>query len=288
MTNKRVIVVGISDTHAGHRLGLCNPDVKLKEIVGDEIVEYSPKLLEVQKWLWEVYMWGIQQCTKLAGNDHIVLIHNGDPTHGKASSFELMSTRMADQPLIARANIEPWLQYKNVKAVRFTVGTGIHEMGEGSSSLLVAELLSKQYPDMNIQVVYHGLINIDGFLIDFSHHGPNIGSRKWLEGNELRYYLRSLVIGEIMAGKVPPHLVLRGHYHTYRREFLETSTNGKYYESWIVLLPGFTFKDDYTRRATRSEFKQGVGMVAFELLDGQLYRIHRFMKTVDIRTKELL
>jgi hypothetical protein len=288
MPNKRIIVVGLSDTHAGHKLGLCNPDVKLKEIVGDQPIEYSPQLLEVQKWLWEVYSWGMQQIISLAAGDDIVLIHNGDPTHGKASFLELMSSRMSDQPFIARANIEPWLHYDNVRAVRFAVGTGVHEMGEGSSSLIVAELLSKQFPNVNISVVYHGLINIDGFIIDFAHHGPGMGSRKWLEGNELRYYLRSLVISEIMSGKVPPHLVLRGHYHTYKREFLETSVGGKFYENWIALLPGFTFKDDYTRRVTRSEFKQGAGMIAFELISGHLYRTHPFIKVVDIRTKEVI
>ncbi len=269
-------------------MGLCNPDTILENIENGNKTKYSPQLSETQKWMWEVYEWGISETIQLAGIDDIVLLHDGDPTHGKASFLQLMSSQLSDQLLMAQANIERWLRYPNVKVVRFGVGTGLHELGEGSASILIANALTGKYPDMDISVVYHGLLDLDGFLIDYAHHGPFIGSRKWLEGNELRYYLRSIMISEIMEGRTPPHLVVRGHYHVYRREFLEICANGKTYDSWAVLLPGFTFKDDYTRRATRSEFKQTVGMMAFEILDGHLYQTHRFTKTIDIRTKEII
>ena len=55
-----------------------------------------------------------------------------------------------------------------------------------------------------------------------------------------------------------------------------------------MLLPGFTFKDDYTRRATRSDFKQTIGMVALEIIDGHLVRTHPFVRTIDIRTREII
>ena len=232
----------------------------------------------------EVYEWGIEETIKLAGKDEIVLFLNGDPTHGKASFLETMGTRMSDQIDIAKESLNKWLQYKNVKKVRLSVGTGIHEMGEGSASILIAHALLDKYPNKDIGVVYHGLADIDGFTIDYAHHGPNTGIRKWLEGNELRYYLRSLMIGEVLKGRTPPNLVIRGHYHQYRREWLEL--NG--YESWIMLLPGFTFKDDYTRRATRSQYEQTVGMITLELIDGKLHNIHKLFKTVDIRTHEVL
>lgn len=136
--------------------------------------------------------------------------------------------------------------------------------------------------------MYHGLLDIDGFLIDYAHHGPFTGSRVWLDGNELRYYLRNIMLREIMDGRTPPHMVIRGHYHVYRKEFLEIAANGQSYEGWAIVMPGFTFKDDYTRRATRSEYKQSVGLIAFEILDGYMYRSHKFIKTIDIRTKEIL
>lgn len=285
---KRRIIAVVSDSHAGHKLGLCNPKTELEQIENGKVIKYYPQISETQKFMWNVYLWGINETIKLAGNDEIILIHNGDPTHGKASFLETMSTKLSDQLLIAQANIELWLQYPNIHIIRFAAGTGLHELGEASAQILIANALRGKYPDKDIGVVYHGLLDIDGFLIDYAHHGPNVGIRKWLEGNELRYYLRSIMIGEVLEGRTPPHLVLRGHYHVYRKEYLEMTANGQTYESWAIILPGFTFKDDYTRRATRSEFKQSIGIIAFEILDGHLYRGYRFTKTADVRTKEIL
>ena len=285
---KRKIIAVLSDTHGGHKLGLCNPNVKLKSIENADIREYSPELSETQKFMWNVLEWGASETIKLAGKDDIVLLHDGDPTHGNAKFLETMTTRMSDQILIAVSNLEPLLKHKNVKVARFAAGTGLHEMGEGSAALLIAENIRSKYPKLNTEVVYHGLLDIDGFLIDYAHHGPFVGSRIWLAGNELRYYLRSLMMSEIMEGKTPPHLILRGHYHVYRKEYLEISANGELYESWAFVLPGFTFKDDYTRRATRSEFKQTIGMMTFEIINGRLYHAHKFTKTIDIRTKEII
>lgn len=283
---KRKIIVAVSDTHGGHVLGLCNPNTMLESIDTNTITKYNPTLSETQKFIYEVYEWGKEEVIKLAKKDDIILIHNGDPTHGNALFLTKQSGRMSDQILIAQENIDVWLQYANVKMVRFAVGTGVHEMGEGSASLLVSELLRNKHPKVNIGVVYHGLLDIGGFLIDYAHHGPNRGSRKWLEGNELRYYLRSIMMHDIMKGKCPPHLVLRGHYHTYQREFLEIMVNEFFVKSWAVLLPGFTLKDDYTRQATKSGSEQHVGMVAFELYDNQIVNCHQFIKNVDLRTKE--
>jgi len=284
----RYIVAILSDIHSGHKLGLCSPKTKLEDNENGTIRIYHPQLSETQKFMWEVHEWGKDETIKLAGKDDIILIHDGDPTHGKASFLETMTTRLSDQILIAQANFEIWMKHKNVKMVRFAIGTGIHELGEGSSSTIIANTLRGQYPEKDIGVVYHGLLDIKGFTIDYAHHGPNVGSRSWLTGNELRLYLRSIMMSEMMAGHRPPHLIIRGHYHTYRREFLEIGTNGNFIESWAMLLPGFTFKDDYTRRATRSDFKQTVGMIALEIIDGHLARTYPFIRTIDIRTREII
>lgn len=106
---KRKIIVGISDTHGGHKLGLCNPNVILQDINNGEVKPYSPQISEIQKWMWEVYEWGKEEVIKLAGKDDIILIHNGDPTHGKAIFLQTMTNQISEQILIAKANIEPWL-----------------------------------------------------------------------------------------------------------------------------------------------------------------------------------
>lgn len=285
---KRTIIAAISDTHAGHKLGLCNPETELEEVDNNQNIKYHPQLSETQKFLWETYKWGVNETIKLAGDDDLFVIHNGDPTHGKAGFLVTMTSRMSDQILIAQANLNEWFKYKNMKGLELTIGTGLHEMGEGSSSLLIAELLRNKYPKIDVSIVYHGLLSIRGIDIDYAHHGAFPGSRVWLKGNEMRYYLRDIMMREVLSGKKPPDLVLRGHYHVYRREFVEITTDDYQYGSWIVTLPGFTFKDDYTRRATKSEFKQSCGMVVFEILDGQLYKTHKFVQSVDIRTRKTI
>jgi hypothetical protein len=285
---ERTILLALSDTHAGHKLGLCSPHTVLEENQNGVITKYHPQLSETQKYMYEVLEWGTSETIKLAGNDDIVVIHNGDPIQGTRNGFEIMGSRTSDQLLIAIANLETVLKHKNVKSLRFTVGTSIHELGEGSASTIIAETLRAKYPKIDIGVIHHGLASIRGTNVDYAHRGPNIGGRTWLEGNELRYYLRSIMMREIMSGNSPADLFLRGHYHTYRREWIEIRANGKGYESWIVLLPGFTFKDDYTRSAGRSEFKQTTGLVAFEIINGKIYDTHPFIQTIDIRTKETL
>lgn len=285
---RRNIVAILSDIHSGHKLGLCNPKTVLEDETNGKVVKFNPHLSETQKFMWDVLEWGKEETFKLAGKDDVVLIHDGDPTHGKASFLETVTTRMSDQLLIADANFDVWLKHENLKTVRFAIGTGIHEMGEGSSTTLIANTLRKGYPEKDIGIVYHGLLDIDGFTIDYAHHGPNVGIRKWLEGNELRRYLQSIMASELINKKRPPHLIIRGHYHVYRREFYEMFSDGKWIGSWAMILPGFTFKDDYTRRATQSEFIQTVGMVTLEIVDGKLVDVYPFTKTVDIRTREII
>lgn len=277
----------INDIHSGHKLGLCNPETELEDHSNGATITYHPDISEIQKLMWDTHIWGLENTIDLADKDDIILVHDGDPTHGKAPFLETMGTRMSDQIIIAEANFAPWLKYKNVKMMRFAIGTGIHEMGEGSSSILIANALQNEHHKLDVDVVYHGELDIDGFKIDYAHHGPNIGTRVWLTGNEMRLYLRSIMMREIMDRHDPPDLVMRGHYHTYHREYLEINTAKKAYGSWIVLLPGFTFKDDYTRRATKSEFKQGFGILVFELVNGKLHEMHKFIRSVDLRTKEV-
>lgn len=282
----RFILAAISDTHGGFKLGLLNP----KTILEDEdeegnIIQYSPELNNTQKYLWDdVYLPAVDKLKELAGDDEIILAHIGDPTHGNKYISEQVSTRLSDQIDIALFNLLPLCQLDNVSTIRIVKGTGSHEFGEGSAPILIQRLLSKAFPNKSIKAVNHGLMEIDGFEVDYAHHGPYPGSRDWLRGNVARYYLRDLMYQSINSGMRPPNLVLRGHYHQYVREWL--SMNGN--ESWLVILPSMCMLSFYTRQATRSAFRSTNGLVAFEVEDGQLREAHFFGKTMDIRTKETI
>ena len=286
---KRVILAVASDKHGGHRLGLLNPETELEyEDKRGDVVKYNPDLIPFQEYLWELHENHVKETKKLAGRDEIIVFDNGDPTAGNKHPHEQVSTRISDQFDIAAWNMYPWLDIKNVKTVRITKGTGAHNFGEGAAEIAIQRMLQNRYPKKDIRTIYHGLAKVAGVTIDYSHHGPSTGSRNWLKGNEARYYLKSLIQDEIDLGNTPPHLVIRGHYHSYVEEYVIKMFQGKRYKVQLNVLPSYCGIDDYARQATKSKYILQHGMVCYEIVDGKILDTHPLMETIDIRTKEAL
>lgn len=285
---RRILAV-MADTHAGHKFGLCNPDVILfDETPEGDLEPYQPNLTASQEHLWEINMQAVERAAEFAGDDPITLVHLGDPTHGNKHPEQLMSNRLADQLLIAEANLLPWLRIPQMQKVRLTIGTGAHEFGEGSATMMIATDAQKSFPELSVRAVYHGLADIDGVVIDYSHHGPGAGLRSWLHGNNVRFYLRDLMMREIMAGNQPPDLVLRGHVHTRSFERMTIEAGDSCYESSILVMPSMCMMSDFARQVTRSTYSITNGIALFEIVDGRLSAPEWIARTVDIRTKEVL
>jgi len=286
---KRIILAVASDKHGGHKLGLLNPETTLEdEDRKGNLVEWHPELEPFQQYLWKLHQKHIDDTKHLAGKDPIIVIDNGDLTAGNKYPHEQVSTRISDQFDIAAWNLRPWLDLKNVKTVRITKGTGAHNFGEGSSEVITQRILKGWYSKKDIRTIFHGLADISGTLIDYSHHGPFTGSRNWLRGNEARYYLKSLIQDELDLGNRPPNLVLRGHYHSYVEEYVIKVVNGKRYKVQLNVIPSYCGIDSYARQATRSSYILTHGMVCYEIIDGKILDTYPFMETIDIRTKEKL
>jgi hypothetical protein len=286
---KRKILAIVSDLHGGHRHGLLNPDTELEEYDPINHVNrvYHPQLNPVQDYLWKIYTAQIKWVGELTKGDDLVVCFNGDMTAGNKHIDLLASDKLSDQMIIAHYNSEPWYKLPDLRAVRYVKGTGAHEFGEGSSVSVLGKLSQGIHPDIDCAVSDHSLITINGMDVDISHHGPPPGSRKWLEGNEVRYYLRDLMMRDLMEGKIPPRMVFRGHYHQYVQESL-TISNGTFHTSTLILTPSFTFPNGYARKVVRSPSRITHGMVVVEIVDGQPLKIHPLLKTIDIRTKEIL
>jgi len=279
-----------SDTHGGHKLGLLHPDTIIMEEGPDgEADEFTPALTATQRWLWECYQQDIESVRELAGNDAIVVVHNGDLTWGLKFPEGVVSFTPFGQTSIALWNMRPWLDLPNLRAMRFIHGTASHEFGQGSTSLAVAHelelLASASGLETNIGARRHSLLSIDWVSFDCAHHGPSAGMRQWTTGNQLRYYLKSLMNDEIVRHREPPRVTVRSHYHTYCRETVRIGTE---YESDIVVTPAYCGMSHYAVQATRSAYLQGCGMVAFEIVDGRLRDIRPFVRTLDLRTEEAI
>lgn len=285
MPIKRKIILGLSDIHSGFTLGLCSPDVKLEDELGNfRQVELSAS----QEFLWETYTQGIEKTKELAGKDDIYVFSIGDITHGNKHVSQQMTTRMSDQLTIAYENFLPVLGMKNVKVARLAIGTGAHTFGEGSSDIILTEKLRLQYPKIDIKCLYHGLADVDGFKIDYAHHGPRPGSRNWLMGNDARLYLKSKMMSDLDNEESPADLVLRGHYHTYTKEWCGINRNGKLHESWLVIMPALCLLGDYGIQATSSVYRISPGVVAFEIINGRLHQTYPFIQKLDCRVHETL
>jgi hypothetical protein len=283
------VIVAMSDTHGGHRLGLMNPEVKLfDEDENGNLKFRSPDLTATQRYLWRLYLDDIEQVKKIAKGKKIILLHNGDLCQGDKYVNQWVSTRQSDQITIAVSNFAPWLKLKNLDKIRLVHGTGAHGFGEGSAESLVSEQLLAKSPKLNISQLTHSLADIDGLTIDYAHHGPGTGGRQWLEGNIARYSLKSIINYEVAVGNEPPDIVLRGHYHNFIWETIRRGTNGSMKEHHIFVLPSYCGMGEHGRQATKSKCILSNGLVVFEVDNGKLIKVHPIIHTTDLRRKESL
>lgn len=283
----RAIIVVCSDPHGGHRYGLLNPETILEEKdENGKDVEKPVQLTTFENHLWySIYAPQFANVARFANGDDVVVIFNGDLTQGIKHPSELVSNRMADQIKIGWMNLAPWYAL-HPRAVRIVTGTQAHNFNFGSSEILITEYLRARFPDVSTGISDHYLLNFAGAGVDVSHHGPPPGCRTWLKGNVARYYLQDRMLQEITAGKKPPILFIRSHYHELIKETYNIRSNGNYFESTILITPSLTFLDDHARQVTRSPSRVTVGMVIAEIMDGKLKEVIPIEKTFDIRTYE--
>lgn len=286
----RTVVVFLSDTHGGHRLGLLNPETVLyEEDEKGELKPYTPTLTATQEYLWSSYLEDIGAVKGFAGDDRLIVIHNGDATQGTRFPEHLVTTRLADQITIGVQNLRPWFDRTGAKVMRLSKGTGSHVLGEGSSEILIGQQLEALYPQADVKVIYHGLLEVDGVSLDYAHHGPHPGGRYWLKGNVARYDLRSIMMGELAAGKVPARVFVRSHYHEWiPPETLGLEFGGNLHWSTMILTPSYCGLGAHGHQATRSTARQTHGLIAIEIINGKLGDVRFFKRSLDLRTRETL
>jgi hypothetical protein len=283
----RFIVALFSDTHAGHKLGLLNPETEISEY-DHEGKEYKRKieLGSTQAFLWELYTKHLKELEKLAGKNDIYSFHLGDLTQGKKYRDNLVWSDDYGQYTAAFYNMLPMLRIKNVKVFRMVWGTPSHIFQENTAPKMVYDRLRTKFSSKNIRAVPHGLMDARGVVIDYAHHGFFPGSRNWLKGNVARYDIKSMMQDEIDLGHTPPHLMVRGHFHQRLEELVIKFANGFKYETRGLLIPSYTMLDDYARQVAKSPSRVTNGMAAVEVIDGRIHYVHWLTKTSDVRVKE--
>lgn len=286
----RTILMCIADTHAGFKLGLMNPYVTLYD--RDEegnLYPYTPQSTAIQDYFWELLVQGCKAVELFARGDPIVVIHYGDATHGMKYPKLLVTTELADQPIIAISNMIPILSLPNVRSFRLVAGTDAHNLDDGNMERLIINGLKLTYPHISSELVMQGLATVGGVDIEYAHKGPYMGSRHHLIGNIGHQHLRDRMTQELLYGKTPPRLYGYGHFHEFMYVTETISVGEKDYVSSAFVMPSFNFPNLYTVAQTRAKARYVHGILAFEIIDGEIIGMpKRFTKTVDVRTKEIL
>jgi hypothetical protein len=281
----RLVIAAMADSHAGHRLGLCNPITRLVREGRDGDVEYwTPELTEWQRYLWQLYSADCKAAARLAGDDRLVLLHVGDATHGTKHPQGLMDVSADEQVDLAAWNLKPWQE--RARSIRLIHGTETHGLLDGLTPAETHVAARLRAQGVDARAVYHERCAIGQVILDVSHHGPNESSRWWLTGDNARRYLRDRMDRDGALGKPPARVYLRGHYHVFVPETMERRIWGKTYRSTLLVLPSYCGATSFSRRVTQSVPEIHNGLVLLEVADGELQRIVERVERTDLRTEE--
>ena len=273
---RRILAI-MADQHAGSSLALMSPSVRLLD---DDGTEYAPALGPTQRWLWSNYEDAVLRTLDLAGDDPITMIHAGDICQGDRHG-PYVSPLVADQVAIALCNLQPWLDLGRIDRMYLLNGTEAHDYSGGSAERIVGRALSDQ---VEARYCAHLLMDADGVTLDVAHHGPHPGSRKWLEGNIARFYLRDRMMGEIGRGRTPPALYIRAHRH----QPIDESLHMYGHDSRLMIVPSWQAAGQYVRNVTQSLTHICCGMAAVEIVDGRIVAVHKHTYELDVRTEDRL
>jgi len=275
----------MGDTHAGHKLGLCPPDVELVR-TNDEgnAYPFTPELTATQQYLWQLYQQHRAAALSFIGGPADLLIHGGDVTQGVKYGGGVMDVSLGEQVEIARANMVPWLD--SAKRIRFVSGTPAHvQMDRATAGALVAAGIG--HPDT--RAAHHLRVEAGGVLFDIAHHGPGAGIREWLRGNSARYYLRSRVLKDVnRLGIEPAAVYVRFHHHVWLHEPLEVYVGGQPRWCHLVVVPSYCGLSDHGRQVTQSTPEVVNGLAVFLVENGRVVEVKPFIETKDLRVSETI
>lgn len=283
----RKVLAVFNDIHSNNRRGLLNPGTVLqKEDETGKRTDYTPALTATQVYLWRLYGWCLEALTQVAAGDPIILLHNGDECQGNKYPSDHVSATLGDEILIAVQNFNPVFKLPNLVKLILSDGTEAHNYGFSSSTMLVTKLLKALHPKVDIRESKHGLLDIDGYEVDFAHKGPGPGIREWLRGNIARLYLISIMEYELKTRGRCPNLVLRAHFHSAVEASHTTLGPGfKHFSSKLRLVPSFCGMDEHSNDASRSAGSITFGMYAQEIVDGHEGQEWYFYDTLDQRER---
>jgi hypothetical protein len=273
-----------TDLHVGYRFGLLAPDTHL-ESFDEADGDFVPELTVTQETLWDWNSKDFAAISELTAGAPTAYLVEGDVCHGTWVG-DVVSPRLADQPVMAVQAMRRWIDLPQTQLVRFVKGTRVHSHGHGTLELLTAHILQLE-TGKPVGVSYHMDLTLGGVRFDLAHKGPAPGKRQWLDANEVRLYVRDIMEKDLVNHRRPPHVVVRGHYHERRFAHVHEHLDESVVDTWGIIVPAYSiFKDDYTNHATQAKAKMNAGTVVVEFHKGRVRDVHDFTHTFDLRKRE--
>lgn len=198
-TARPQILVVVSDLHCGSTVGLMPPD---SENMAGNTLGFGSN--HHQRWLWDCWQDAQAQVAKLAGNDPLALLINGDATEGiHHKSPEVVASLIEQHCAMAAEALRPWAD-RAVKTF-ITRGTECHTHNVESQLARMLGAAANEARDK-------WFLDLHGCRIDAAHH---IGatSRAYLEASLLSIILGNARLNAIRAGHTPAQVFLRAHRH---------------------------------------------------------------------------
>jgi len=222
---------------------------------------------------------------RFAEGDPVIFGQGGDIVNGSTFNEPLVKAGsvMHNQISLACQLYDEFAKRLNIAETYIAYGTDVHVFGDGSAEELVAKHIRDTYHKPAI-AEQHPIINIDGFLLNLSHHGSATGDN-WTQDSPARMYLLRQMSDDMdIRNKKPAGMYARGHVHGYAKAYGRMMRSGKSIESWLYIMPSMCLMNSHARKVTRSKSWTVHGALLFEVLDGELGRVKPLLKYFDATT----
>ena len=261
-----------SDAHSGHREGHCSPDTELADDVpfrgrpGKHKVNLTTTQQAIGRVAADAIAWTKNNCKGYKK----IYIDLGEVVQGNKHIDNLQTADMEEQKTIAVDTIKPFLRMCG--KARFLQATSWHEGMNGQYSKAIASTLKGLYKSKDIQRMNKLWLDVEGFLIQFSHHGANTSKYKHLEGNAAHAAAKNMINESLIENERCPDLVFSAHCHKPSMGTAHVFSEGQYHScTWAVTSP-MCGLGAYSRQVANPN-KYYIGMNVVQIVDGKLLHI---------------
>jgi hypothetical protein len=264
-------VIGVfSDRHCGSIAGLIPPD-------GWNLLEgghYQANAVQLK--IHDHFKECCERVRELRKKCKLIVVGNGDETEGVHHDLSMIITnQLVDHQRIAVAvnkNLREMVGYNpKIDSTYFVGGTPAHvSHGVMSEEIIAKEMGAVPSRPDGSRYVHLGLkLNVNGKHLCFTHKGPALGNRKWLQGNVMRLHLQDIYLTTTEKKVKRPELEYPDIFvYSHRHQFISPVCHiSNLHTIWGFTTPSFQGALDYSQRILRPDWAVQIGMLIIKITD---------------------